>query len=203
MFSKIGTEAVDSISPPEILKILRAVESRGSLKIAKKVLQRVNAIFRYSIQTGRATYNPAADMKGALKTKTVNHHPALFDQELAKLLKDITSNQSIHTTTKLALYFNVLTGCRSGEVRNAVWTEINLETKEWHIPLERMKMKRPHIVPLSTQAIAVLNRAGTLWTFDGIIFPSIRDPLKPMSDNAMSKTLRDMGYRGKATPHGF
>lgn len=203
VFRKIGNDSVDSISPPEILKILRAVESRGSLEIAKKVLQRINAIFRYSIQTGRATYNPAADMKGALKTKTVNHHPALFDQELAKLLKDITSNQSIHTTTKLALHFTALTACRSGEVRNAVWSEINIEDKEWHIPAERMKMKRPHIVPLSTQAIAVLNRAATLWTFEGLVFPSIRDQVKPMSDNAMSKALRDMGYRGKATPHGF
>jgi len=101
------------------------------------------------------------------------------------------------------LQFTALTACRSGEVRNALWSEIDLEEKEWHIPAERMKMRRGHIVPLSKQALAVIERAGKLWGNEGLIFPSVRDSSKPMSDNAMSKALRDMGYRGKATPHGF
>lgn len=203
VFGSIGDQAVDAITPPDVLKILRQIESRGSLEIARKVLQRMNAVFRYAIQTGRATYNPAADMKGVLKAKTVDHMPAVFNKELSQLLKDITSNQKIHTTTKLALQFTALTACRSGEVRNALWSEIHLNIKEWHIPAERMKMRRPHIVPLSKQSIAVLNRAGVLFGTDGVIFPSVRDQEKPMSDNAMSKALRDMGYLGKATPHGF
>ncbi len=203
VFGPIGNKPVDSITPPAILKILRKIESRGSLEIAKKVLQRMSAVFRYAIQTGRATYNPAADMKGVLKTRQVEHMPALFNKDLSQLLKDITANQKIHTTTKLALQFTALTAARSGEVRNALWSEIHLDIGEWHIPAERMKMKRSHIVPLSKQAIAVLNRAGVLFGKHGFIFPSIRDQEKPMSDNAMSKALRDMGYRGKATPHGF
>jgi integrase len=203
VFSAIGGQAVDSITPPEVLKILREIESRGSLEIARKVLQRTNAVFRYAIQTGRATYNPAADMQGVLKAKAVEHLPALFDKDLSQLLKDITANQKIHTTTKLALQFTALTACRSGEVRKAHWSEIDLEINEWHIPAERMKMRRAHIVPLSKQALAVLNRAGKLWGTDGLVFPSVKDEHKPMSDNAMSKALRDMGYRGKATPHGF
>lgn len=203
VFSAIGRQAVDSITPPEVLKILRQIESRGSLEIARKVLQRVNAVFRYAIQTGRATYNPAADMQGVLKAKTVEHLPALFDKDLSQLLKDITANQKIHTTTKLALQLVAVTACRSGEVRKALWSEIDLEINEWHIPSERMKMRRAHIVPLSGQAIAVLHRAGTLWGEEGLVFPSVLDESKPMSDNAMSKALRDMGYQGKATPHGF
>ena len=203
VFASLGDKAVDSITPPEVLKILRKIENRGSLEIARKVLQRTNAVFRYAIQTGRATYNPAADMQGVLKAKAVEHLPALFDKDLSQLLKDITANKKIHTTTKLALQFVAVTACRSGEVRKADWSEIDLEIKEWHIPAERMKMRRAHIVPLSKQAVAVLNRAGALWGTDGLVFPSVLDENKPMSDNAMSKALRDMGYQGKATPHGF
>ncbi len=203
VFCKIGNKAVDSISPPEVLKILRKIEKRGSLEIARKVLQRMNAVFRYAVQTGRATYNPATDMQGVLKTKPVEHLPAVFDKNLAQLLKDITANKRLHPTTKLALHFTALTACRSGEVRGAHWFEIDLDTKEWHIPAERMKMRRPHIVPLSKQAVAVIERAGKLWGTSGLVFPSVRDESKPMSDNAMSKALRDMGYKGIATPHGF
>ncbi len=203
VFGAFGHKPIDSISPPEVLKILRKIESRGSLEIARKVLQRMNAVFRYAVQTGVATYNPAADMQGVLKTKLTQHLPAVFDKNLGQLLNDITSSDRIHLTTKLALQFTALTASRSGEVRGAQWSEINLDTKEWEIPAERMKMRRPHIVPLSKQAMSVLERAGKLWGTKGLIFPSVRDSNKPMSDNAMSKALRDMGYKGKATPHGF
>lgn len=203
VFSEIGTLQIESITPPEVLKILRAIESRGSLEIAKKVLQRMNAIFRYAIQTGRATYNPAADMKGALMARTVQHLPAVFDDNLSQLLQDISNNPKLHTTTRLALQFTALTACRSGEVRGASWSEFDLAVNEWRIPAERMKMRREHIVPLSKQALAIIKRASQLFGTDGLVFPSARNGNKPMSDNAMSKALRDMGYQGKATPHGF
>lgn len=203
VFGSIGDKPIDIISPPEVLCILRSIESRGSLEIAKKVLQRMASVFRYAIQTGRATYNPAADMKGVLKTKMVKNYPAVFDSNLSKLLIDIATNPRLHISTRLALQFTALTACRSGEVRGAVWSEIDFENKEWHIPAERMKMRRGHIVPLSSQALAILNRAGKLFGTESLIFPSARKPYKPMSDNAMSKALRDMGYRGIATPHGF
>lgn len=203
VFPYLGTMSVEVITPPDVLAVLRKVEARGSLEIARKVLQRTSAVFRYAIQTGRATYNPAADMKGVLKAKSVEHMPAVFDRELSQLLKDIAANQKMHITTKLALQFTAHTACRSGEVRYADWSEIDAENKEWHIPAERMKMRRAHIVPLSRQAFAILERARALFGDGGLIFPSVRDRSKPMSDNAMSKALRDMGYKGKATPHGF
>lgn len=203
VFPYFGKESVEVITPPDILKVLRRIEKRGSLEIARKVLQRTTSVFRYAIQTGRATYNPAVDMKGVLKSRPVQHMPSVRDKELSKLLKDITSNKRLHTTTKLCLNFIALCASRPGEARFAQWKEIDLETKEWTIPGERMKMRRPHVVPLSEQAIAVLNRTGALWGTEQYVFPSVRDFNKPMSDNALSKALRDMGYQGKATPHGF
>ncbi len=202
-FPAIGNMPVEAISPPDVLQIIRKIEKRGSLEIARKVLQRMNAVFRYAVQTGRATYNPASEMQGVLKTRRVEHMPALFDKDLAQLLRDITANQKINATTKLALQFTALTACRPGEARNSHWSEIDLEKAELHISAERMKMRRPHIVPLSKQALAIIERAGKLFGKEGFIFPSIRDFNKPMSDNAMGKALRDMGYKGKATPHGF
>lgn len=115
----------------------------------------------------------------------------------------IFAEVSSHVTWTIALQLTALTACRPGEVRNAHWSDIDLEINEWHIPAERMKMRRPHIVPLSKQAIAVLNRAGTVWGSEGLVIPSVRDDSRPMSDNATSKAMRDMGYQGKATPHGF
>ncbi len=108
----------------------------------------MNAVFRYAIQTGKATYNPAADMKDVLKARQVKHLPAVFDKDLSQLLNDTSANQRLHTTTKLALNFTALTAFRPGEVRKTYWSEISLESREWHIPAERMKMKRPHIVVL-------------------------------------------------------
>ena len=203
VFPFLGAKPIDSITPPEVLVVLQNIEARGSLEIARKILQRMSAVFRYAIQLGSATYNPAADMKGVIKSRQVEHMLAVFGGELAQLLRDITANEKIHTTTKLALQFTALTACRSGEVRSAHWSEINLEEAEWHIPEERMKMRRGHIVPLSAQAVAVLHRAAVLFGTKGLVFPSVRDRKKPMSDNAMSKVFRDMGYKGIATPHGF
>ena len=203
VFPYIGDESVEIITPPDVLKVLRKIEKRGSIEIARKVLQRTTSVFRYAIQTGRATYNPAADMKGVLKSRPVQHMPSVRDKELSKLLKDITANKRLHTTTKLCLHFIALCASRPGEARLAQWHEFDLEIKEWVIPGERMKMRRPHVVPLSDQAVAVLNRIAALWGTEGVVFPSVRDRNKPMSDNALSKALRDMGYQGKATPHGF
>jgi len=203
VYEAIGATAIDCITPPEVLRVIRQIEGRGSLEIARKVLQRMTAIFRYAIQTGRATYNPAADMHGVLKARPVKHMPAVFGADLARLLQDIAKNSKLHMTTKLALQLTAVTACRSGEIRGARWDEIDLKKMEWSIPAERMKMKREHIVPLSKQAAAIIKRAGVLFGTEGLVFPSVRDPNKPMCDNAMSKALRDMGYKGKATPHGF
>lgn len=203
VFPAIGAKQIESISPPEILEIIQSIEGRGSLEMAKKALQRMSAVFRYAIQTGKLTYNPASEMKGVLLPRKEKHMPALYDDEFKSLVSDIAKSTHLAPSTKLCLQFTMLTACRSGETRNAVWSEININKREWLIPASRMKMTREHIVPLSDQAISILERCRTLFGDNGLVFPAARNRERPMSDNAMSKALRDMGYKGKATPHGF
>ncbi|MBU1140026.1 MAG: tyrosine-type recombinase/integrase [Proteobacteria bacterium] len=201
-FPGIGDQSVDTITPPQVLNILRKIEDRGSLEIARKVLQRMNAVFRYAVQTGKATYNPAADMQGVLKTRRVQHRAAISSDDLPQFLRDLSSGD-IHTTTKLALQFTVLTAARSGETRGATWDEIDIEAKLWKIPAKRMKMDSPHTVPLSKQAVAILERVGRLYGKEGLVFPGIRDHSKQLSENTMLYALYRLGYHSRATVHGF
>ncbi|AGF77240.1 Integrase [Desulfocapsa sulfexigens DSM 10523] len=201
-FPVVGDFPVDSIQPPTVLKILRSIEKRGSLEIARKVLQRMSAVFRYAIQTGRATYNPAADMKGVIKTRKVIHQAALSIDEMPEFLKKMQT-ADIHINTKLALQFTILTAARSGETRFARWDEIDIEERMWRIPAERMKVNSPHNVPLSNQARAILERVGNLYGRDGYIFPGIRDSNKPLSENTMLYAMYRMGYHSRSTVHGF
>ena len=141
-------------------------------------------------------------MRGALKAKKVEHHKMISPDELPEFLKSLTAGD-IHTTTKSAIKFTILTAARSGEVRGAIWKEIDLEKRLWSIPAERMKMRSPHTVPLSQQAIAILNRMKILHGDGGLIFPGIHYPEKPLSENTMLYALYRIGYHSKATMHGF
>jgi len=201
-FPLIGNLQIDIITPPQVLKVLRNIESRGALEIAHKVHQRMNAVFRYATQVGLITFNPAADMKGALKTRKVVHQTALDVKDLPKFLQTL-STADLHVTTRLALQFTILTAARSGEVRGATWDEIDLEDSLWKIPAERMKMASSHNVPLSTQAKNILSRAGKLYGCEGLVFPGIRNQNKLLSENTMLYALYRMGYHSKATVHGF
>jgi integrase len=202
VFPIIGDHPVDTITPPMILQVIRPIEKRGSLEIASKVLQRIAAVFRYAVQTGKATYNPAADMRGVLKTKKVTHRAALKREDLPKFLQKLTAGD-IHETTKLALRFTILTAGRSGEIRGATWDEIDMENKLWKIPAERMKMDTPHTVPLSKQALAILDRMDKRYGHEGLVFPGIRDNTKQLSENTLLYALYRLGYHSRATVHGF
>ena len=202
VFPAIGPLQVDKITPPMVLQVLREIEARDALEIARKSLQRMNSVFRYAVQTGRATFNPAADMKGVRKTRKVKNHAMIDPAELPALLQALTASD-LHTTTRLALQFTLLTAARTGEVRFATWPEIDLEKRLWSIPAERMKMQRPHVVPLSTGALAILKRAKILYGDSGYIFPGAKGPAKPFSENTMLYALYRIGYKDKATPHGF
>lgn len=201
-FPLLRGRPVDSITPPVILELIRNIESRGALEIAQKVLQRVNAVLRYAVQTGLATSNPAADMKGVLKPRKVKHMTALDREDLPEFLRALHT-ADIHATTKLALKFTILTAARSGEVRGATWDEIKLEEGLWRIPAARMKMASPHNVPLSKQAVAILERMARLYSQEGLVFPGIPDNSKKLSENTMLYALYRMGYHSKATVHGF
>ena len=201
-FSALGDLPIKEITPPMVLEVIRAVESRGALDVASRVLQRTSAIFRYAIQTGRAIYNPAADMKGVLKTRKVEHRSTISQGELPDFLKKLDS-YSGDPITKLALRLIVLTFVRTGELRGARWEEFDVDQGEWRIPAERMKMRSPHIVPLSPQALAVIEELRPLTGQFDLLFPSQRDQEKPISENTLLYALYRLGYHKRATVHGF
>jgi integrase len=202
VFPDIGDLAVDEIRPPEILQILRRIEARDALELSRKVLQRMNAVFRYAVQTGKATFNPAGDMQGVLKTRKAKHMAAVSRAELPIFMKALRDGD-LHINTKLALQFLILTAARSGEVRGAVWSEINLAEKVWRIPAARMKMSTPHSVPLSSQALAIVERMGRMYGQEGLVFPGLRERSKPLSENTMLYALYRLGFHSRATVHGF
>ena len=201
VFPDLGNMRVDEITTPDVLAVARKVEDRGSYEIAGKVLQRINAICCYAIQVGKAKDNPAAAMKGVLKTRKVEHRPAMSISELPDFFEKLHHSNE-HVVTKSALLFTILTAARSGEVRFAVWDEIYKEDREWRIPGERMKMGTPHIVPLSDQAMAIIE-AMKPHSIGGYIFPGIKSPQKPLSENTMLYAMYRLGYHSRATVHGF
>jgi integrase len=202
VFPALGDIAIKEITPPTVLEVIRAVESRGALDVASRILQRTSAVFRYAIQTGRATYNPAADMKGVLKTRKVEHRSAISRADLPDFLKKLDS-YSGDPVTKLGLTLIVLTFVRTGELRGARWEEFDVDQGEWRIPAERMKMRSAHIVPLSPQALAVIEELRPLTGQSDLLFPSKRNQRKPISENTLLYALYRLGYHKRATVHGF
>lgn len=203
VFPHIGEIPVEGIEPHHLMPIIDTMTARGVYDNTRKTIQRINLIFNFAIVKRKCKYNPAISIQGLLPSNEVNHHPAVFDKDLGQLMRDITACRKMHMTTKLALRFTAYTALRSGEVRLATWDEVDWEGKELHIAPERMKRGRAHIVPLSPQAMATLEKTGTLWGKQGLIFPSPRSNEKPLSDNTLSKALRNLGYQGKAVVHGL
>lgn len=202
VFPKIGSRPIADITAPELLAVLRIVESTGALDLAQRLLQASGQIFRYAIATGRAERNPAVDLRGALKPPVRKHQAYLKADELPEYLQKLDAYDG-SLQTKLALKFLLLTFVRTGELRGAEWKEFNLDEAVWRIPAERMKMRSPHIVPLSRQAVDVLRKLHPLtgqWRF---VFPNQHKPSGCMSENTMLFGLYRMGYHSKATGHGF
>ncbi len=202
VFPFIGKLSMEDITPKILVDMMGRMEKRNALEAARKTLQRVNAIFMYGIRTERVIINPAASLKGALKTRKVEHHKALHKDEMPKFLKDLEA-EKLHISTKLGMRFLILSGARSKNLRTAEWCEIKLDDKMWRIDGGKMKTGQPHNIPLSTQAIQIIEQMGDMFGRSGYIFPSIRDYAKPMSVNALSQAIKRMGYQGKTTVHGF
>lgn len=202
VFPFLGERAIDGIQPLELLLVLQKIEGRGAVELASKVRQRCGEVFRYAVITGRAAYNPAPDLASALQTPKRNHYPFLMADELPAFIKALDS-YSGSIITKLATQLLMLTGTRTIELRAARWEEFDLENAMWEVPAERMKMKRPHLVPLSTQAVEILRQLETLTRRYQLVFPGRNDASKPMSEGSINKVLKLIGYHGKATGHGF
>ncbi|MCU7805900.1 MAG: integrase arm-type DNA-binding domain-containing protein [Candidatus Thiodiazotropha sp. (ex Lucinoma borealis)] len=204
VFPWIGTKSIGDITPSELLTVLRRVESRGSIETAHRILQSCGQIFRYAVATLRAERDTSADLKGALPPVSKKHFASITDPKLiGELLRAMDGYQGAFIT-RCALQLAPLTFVRPGELRHAEWAEIDLNKAEWRIPADKMKMKTVHIVPLSTQAVAVLNEIKPLTCRGKYVFPSVRSLKRPMSENTVNAALRRLGYTKKEmTGHGF
>ncbi|HGM4921991.1 MULTISPECIES: tyrosine-type recombinase/integrase [Serratia] len=202
IFPYIGLRPIAEIKPLELLETLKRMEKRGALEKMRKVRQRCGEVFRYAIITGRAEYNPAPDLAGALAVHKKQHLPFLTAQELPEFMKDLAGYTG-SIITKSATYLIMYTGVRTQELRFARWEDIDLDKAMWEVPAEHMKMRRPHKVPLSRQAISLLKQLKPITGHYPLVFIGRNDPRKPISKESINQVIELLGYKGRLTGHGF
>ncbi len=200
----IGWRPIADIKPIEVLAVLKKLEARGNLETAKRMRSFSSRVFRYAIATARAEKDPAALLVGAISAPVRKHHAAITEPaEVAKLLRAIEGYTG-QPVTRIALSLNPHVFVRPGELRHAEWSEIDWEKAVWHIPANKMKSRVAHAVPLSQQAVALLREIEPLTCHSRYVFPSLRTPKEPMSENTINGALRRLGYSGdEMTAHGF
>ncbi|MDY7546752.1 tyrosine-type recombinase/integrase [Glaciimonas sp. CA11.2] len=204
IFPWLGSRPISEISAPELLDVLRRIEKRGAIETAHRAHQNCGQIFRYAIATGRAERDPSGDLKGAIPPSKEKHHPSITEPKAVGELLRCIGGYTGSFVTKCALQLAPLLFVRPGELRKAEWSEINLDTAEWRIPAEKMKMRAVHIVPLSIQAVAILNEIMPLTGKGKYVFPGARTNGRPMSENTVNGALRRLGYGSDdMTGHGF
>lgn len=204
VFPAVGARPIADIEAPELVRMVKVIEARGAMDIAKRCLETCGQIFRYAVAHGLASRNPAADLRPAdvLKSRKKENYARVDAKELPELLRRIESYQG-STITRLAMRLMAMTFVRTSELIGARWAEFDLEAARWDIPADRMKMATPHIVPLSTQAVNLLQSLHFLTGHSALLFPGERDHEKPMSNNTILGALARMGYKGRMTGHGF
>jgi len=204
VFPHMGALPIASIKPRDVLAVLRKIEKRGALELTRRMKQTIGQVFRYAVAEGRAESDPTRDLKDALRPIEHGHFAAIEVNELPEFLEALERNEArLFMQTRIALRLMMMTFVRTSELIEAEWKEFDLEAARWEIPKERMKMKRPHLVPLSRQAIQALSELRTLTGGNRYLFPNQRDHEKPMSNGAILMALRRMGYKGRMTGHGF
>lgn len=197
----LGSRPLAEISASELLDCLRKLEKQGKAETAKRVRTLVSLVFRYAIATERAERDPAADLKGALRTPQLKHHPAITDPEEAAGLMRAIHAFSGEPVTVAALKLSALVFARPGELRRAEWAAIDLDEATW--TFTPSKNGPPLIVPLPTQAVELLSDLHDLTGRGTYVFPGARSSARPMSENALTAALAAMGYKGRMTAHGF
>ncbi len=211
VLKELGHRSITDIDPQDIIAAIRRVENRGALDVAQRVLQATRALFRYAVQIGRLKQNPIIDVTPEiLKGRITQHQPSMPREQLPDFLRALEGyHQQGRLLTQLAIQLLVLTFVRPGELRAARWEEFDWEQKLWRIPAARMKMGTEHIVPLSTQAVAILEQIKSITGAYELVFPSERNRHQCMSDNTMRRAIFKLGYDGntpgksKCVPHGF
>lgn len=204
IFPWLGKRPIADVTAKELLTTVNRIAERGAVESAHRALQNCAQVFRYAIATGRTERNPVADLRGALPPVKQTHLAAITDpSKVGGLLRAMDAYAGAFVT-KCALRLAPLVFVRPGELRQAEWAEIDLQTGEWNIPAEKMKMREPHLVPLSAQSVAILTELQALTGGGRYVFPSARSPKRPMSNNAVLSALRRMGFeKEEMSGHGF
>lgn len=200
----IGARPIGELTAPEVLAVLRIVEARGRRETARRLRATIGQVFRYAVATGRAISDPTSALKGALAAPVVQNRAAIIDPKAFGGLLRATAGYQGAPETRLALELLALTFVRPGELRAAEWAEFDLEAGVWAIPAAKMKMKRPHRVPLAPQAITILRDLQELTGQGRFLFPSVRSVARCMSENTINAALRRLGFaKDEMTGHGF
>lgn len=204
VFPWLGSRPIAEIEPPELLAVLRRIEDRGAHETAHRTKEKCGQVFRYAIATGRASRDPSADLRGALSPIVRTSRAAITDPGLMGDLLRALDGYTGQFATRCALRLAPLLFVRPGELRHAEWSEMDLDAAAWRIPVHKMKMREAHVVPLSTQAVAILHELEPLTGRGRYLFPSLRSPNEPMSENTVNAALRRLGYdKDTMTGHGF
>lgn len=202
--SDLGKRPISEITPAELLTSLQKIEAKGHLETARRMRSFAGRVFRYAVATSRANADPSALLRGALVAPKVTHHSAILEPKaVGELLRAIDGYQGLPLTC-LALQLTPHVFVRPGELRRAEWQEFDLDRAIWTIPAAKMKMREPHVVPLSQQALRLLEAAKVISEGQRYVFSSLYPGNRPMSENTVNAALRRLGYTGKEmTAHGF
>jgi integrase len=204
MEGDLGKRPISEITPADLLGTLQKVEAKGHLETARRMRSLAGRIFRYAVATSRASADPSALLRGALVAPKVTHHSAILEPKAVGELLRAIDGYSGQPLTCLALQLTPHVFVRPGELRRAEWQEFDLENAIWTIPAEKMKMRDPHFVPLSKQALELLESAKAISEGQHYVFSSLYPGKRPMSENTINAALRRLGYTGKEmTAHGF
>lgn len=203
VFPEIGNFPINTLKAPHLYACMQKIELRGH-EMARRALQMTSQIFKHAARTGRVERDVTYELKGCLKRPTKGHYAAIEVDELPDFVKVLYFNKErLFRQTQLALQLMLLTFVRTRELIEANWIEFDLDKGEWHIPAERMKMRKPHFVPLSRQAVVILRELKELNGKSDFVFPSIINRKKPISNNTLLKALDILGYKHRMTGHGF
>ncbi|EAP8655939.1 DUF4102 domain-containing protein, partial [Salmonella enterica] len=202
VFPAIGETPVQQIKARTLVEALEPIKARGALETVRRLVQRINEIMIYAVNTGLIDTNPASGIGMAFEKPKKQNMPTLRPEELPKLMRSlIMSNLSV--STRCLIEWQLLTLVRPSEASGARWVEIDLDAKLWTIPAERMKAKREHIVPLSPQALDILEVMKPISAHREHVFPSRNDPKQPMNSQTANAALKRIGYGGKLVAHGL
>lgn len=204
IFPAIGKLPIKEINAPILIQMLKEIEARGVYELTRRANQYCSQILRYAVMHGKAERDFTYDIRGALKSRKVKHHAAIDSRELPEFIKALNANDArMYKPTKLAVELMMLTFVRTSELIQMRWEEIDWAGEEWVVPAERMKMSKPHIVPLSSRSLEILTEMQRINGNREFVFASHVKPKQPMSNNTILKALERMGYKGRMTGHGF